>query len=102
MRAVPGDAGADEARIRARPQGGAAFRDLPAFEVEWSDAPTEAERRRRWAAEQPKRFLAATIAVGTIDQALLGAVRTKHAQMRAACLSRALLVLDEVHARIHT
>ena len=53
---------------------------------------------RRWAAEQPKRFLAATIAIGTIDQALLGAIRTKHAQMRAFCLARSLLVVDEVHA----
>ena len=39
-----------------------------------------------------------TIAVGTIDQALLGSVRVKHAQMRSACLSRSLLVVDEVHA----
>lgn len=98
VRAVPGDAGADEARVRSRPQGDDAFRDLPAFAVEWTDDPDEAERRRRWAAERPKRFLAATIAVGTIDQALLGAVRTRHAQMRAACLSRSLLVVDEVHA----
>lgn len=97
VRAVPGDASVDEARIGPRPHG-AAFRDLPAFEVEWTDDPGEVERRRRWAAERPKRFLAATIAVGTIDQALLGAVRTKHAQMRAACLSRSLLVIDEVHA----
>lgn len=98
VRAVPGDAGADEARIRQRSEGDPAFRDLPAYEVEWNDDPDEAARRRRWAAERPKRFLAATIAVGTIDQALLGAVRTKHAQMRAFALSRSLLVVDEVHA----
>lgn len=98
VRAVPGDVGADKARIGPRPQGGDAFRDLPAFAVEWTDDSDEAEHRRRWAAERPKRFLAATIAVGTIDQALLGAVRAKHAQMRAACLSRSLLVVDEVHA----
>lgn len=88
VRAVPGDAGADAARVRS----------LPDFDVEWSDDPNEAERRRRWAAEGPKRFLAATIAVGTIDQALLGAVKVKHAQMRSLCLSRSLLVVDEVHA----
>lgn len=88
--AVPGDVGAGDARILPR--------ELPGFHVEWSDDPDEAERRRRWAAERPKRFLAATVAVGTIDQALLGAVRVKHAQMRAACLSRSLLVVDEVHA----
>ncbi|MHB1957285.1 MAG: DEAD/DEAH box helicase family protein, partial [Sulfobacillus sp.] len=30
---------------------------------------------RLWAAQQPKRFLAATIAVGTIDQALLSGIQ---------------------------
>lgn len=98
VRALPGDAGVDEARIIARTQGGEGLRRLPDFEVEWTDDPDEAERRRRWAAERPKRFLAATISVGTIDQALLGAVRAKHAQLRSACLSRSLLVFDEVHS----
>ncbi|KQT88481.1 CRISPR-associated helicase/endonuclease Cas3 [Aurantimonas sp. Leaf443] len=88
VRALPGDAGADEAGVRP----------LPDFTAEWSDAPDAAERRRRWAAERPKRFLAAPIAVGTIDQALLGAVRSPHAQMRSSLLSRSLLVVDEVHA----
>lgn len=88
VRALPGDVSAGLAR--ARP--------LPEFGVQWSDDPDEATRRARWAAERPKRFLAASIAVGTIDQALLAAVRTKHAQMRSACLSRSLLVVDEVHA----
>ena len=53
---------------------------------------------RWWAAERPKRYLAATIAVGTIDQALLSIVQTAHAHLRSACLDRALLVVDEVHA----
>ena len=51
-----------------------------------------------WASERPKRFLAGTIAVGTIDQALLGAIKVKHAHLRAAFLLRHLLVVDEVHA----
>lgn len=51
-----------------------------------------------WAAERPKRYLAAQIAVGTIDQAMMGALQVKNAHMRAACLSRNLLVVDEVHA----
>jgi CRISPR-associated endonuclease/helicase Cas3 len=88
VRAVPGDAGAD----------GHGLQRLPEFAVQWDDDPDAGERRRRWAAEGPKRFLAATIAVGTIDQALLGAVRVKHAQMRSFCLVRTLLVVDEVHA----
>ena len=53
---------------------------------------------RNWAAEHPKRFLAATIAVGTIDQALLSAIQTNHAHMRSICLDRQLLVVDEVHS----
>jgi CRISPR-associated endonuclease/helicase Cas3 len=88
VRALPGDASSGTATMRL----------LPEFFVQWSDDPDEVIRRARWAAERPKRFLAATIAVGTIDQALLGAVTVKHAQMRSFCLSRSLLVVDEVHA----
>lgn len=55
-------------------------------------------RERGWSAERPKRFLAAPIAVGTVDQALLSVMQTNHAHLRAACLHRALLVVDEVHA----
>jgi len=51
-----------------------------------------------WAVAAPKRVFAAPVAVGTIDQALLSAVKTRHAWMRAAMLSRHLLVVDEVHA----
>jgi CRISPR-associated endonuclease/helicase Cas3 len=51
-----------------------------------------------WAVVAPKRVFAAPVAVGTIDQALLSVLRTKHAWMRAAFLSRHLLVIDEVHA----
>ncbi len=86
--AVPGYTKAD----------GASARLLPGFNVQWDDDPNDATRRTRWAAEQPKRFLAGTVAVGTIDQALLGAITVKHAHMRAACLLRHLLVVDEVHA----
>ena len=51
-----------------------------------------------WAAESSKRYLAAQIAVGTVDQAMMAALRVRHSHMRAACLSRNLLVVDEVHA----
>jgi CRISPR-associated endonuclease/helicase Cas3 len=83
--AVPGQMRVDEAE-GAR---------LPDFDVQWSD---DGDRAARWAAEHPKRYLAAPIAVGTIDQALLGAVRVKHAHLRAASLLTKLLVIDEVHA----
>lgn len=55
-------------------------------------------REKYWAGEAPKRFLAATVAVGTIDQALLSVVQTSHAHLRSVCLDRSLLVVDEVHA----
>jgi CRISPR-associated endonuclease/helicase Cas3 len=78
--------------------GEAEGRKLPEFQVQWSDAETEDRASRRWAAEQPKRYAAASFAVGTIDQALLGALAVSHAHLRAACLIRHLLVVDEVHS----
>ncbi len=71
---------------------------LPDFAVQWSDDETTDRRSARWAAEQPKRYMAASFAVGTIDQALLGALAVKHAHLRSACLVRHLLVIDEVHS----
>ena len=82
--AVPGYLRAGDAEGRA----------LPGFEVRWDDVSDD----RRWAAEHANRFLAARVAVGTIDQALLGALRVKNAPFRAAMLARSLLVVDEVHA----
>ncbi|MDR5807509.1 CRISPR-associated helicase Cas3' [Caballeronia sp. LZ019] len=71
---------------------------MPGFNVQWSDNPDDARAATRWAAESPKRFLAATIAIGTIDQVLLAGLQVRHAHMRHALLSRSLLVVDEVHA----
>ncbi len=71
---------------------------LPDFKVQWHDNPDDAKAHSRWAAESPKRFLAAPIAIGTIDQALLGILKVRHAHMRLALLARSLLVVDEVHA----
>ncbi|KAA3652185.1 MAG: CRISPR-associated helicase Cas3' [Proteobacteria bacterium] len=88
VRALAGYAAADDETARA----------LPDFKVLWSDNPTDAEAERRWAAESSKRFLAAPIAVGTVDQALLGTLQVKHAHLRHALASRSLLVIDEVHA----
>jgi CRISPR-associated endonuclease/helicase Cas3 len=88
VRALPGyEAADDQEKI-----------SLPDFKVQWPDVPDDYKAHQRWVAESPKRFLAATIAVGTIDQALLGALKVKHAHMRHALLARSLLVVDEVHA----
>lgn len=69
---------------------------LPDFDVRWDD--TTGPVPARWAAEHATRFLAATVAVGTVDQAMLAALQVKHAHMRGSALSRSLLVIDEVHA----
>lgn len=73
-------------------------RGLAAFEVLWTDDPTDANAPRRWAAENSKRFLAGAVVVGTVDQALLGALAVNHSHLRATSLLRQLLVVDEVHA----
>ncbi len=88
VRALPGYVSAD----------GADVKQLPDFVVLWSDHPNDAKAQQRWAAESAKRFLAAPIAVGTIDQALLGALQVRHVHLRHAMLARSLLVVDEVHA----
>lgn len=71
---------------------------LPDYQVWWDQAYADATPGRRWAAEHSKRYLAAQIAVGTVDQAMLAALKVKHSHMRAACLARNLLIVDEVHA----
>jgi CRISPR-associated endonuclease/helicase Cas3 len=60
----------------------------------WPDEASDAG----WASARPKRYLAACIAVGTIDQALMGGLKLRHAQLRSSALLRLLLVADEVHA----
>jgi CRISPR-associated endonuclease/helicase Cas3 len=75
---------------------------LPGWQVRWDDEGGDDLKERdlasRWAAESNKKFLAAPVAVGTVDQAMLAALQVKHAHLRAAALSRSLLVIDEVHA----
>ena len=58
----------------------------------------EHSEEKAWASESPKQYLAAQIAVGTVDQAMLGALQVRHAHLRSSCLARNLLVVDEVHA----
>lgn len=71
---------------------------LPDWRVMWDDDPDEERRQARWAAESAKRYLAAAVAVGTVDQAMLAGLQVKHAHVRGAALSRSLLVVDEIHA----
>lgn len=75
-------------------------RALPGWQVRWEDEGnvTDEVLEARWAAESAKRYLAATVAVGTVDQAMLAALQVKHAHLRGSAMSRSLLVIDEVHA----
>ena len=88
VRALPGYVCAD----------GSDATPLADFKVLWADDPGDDQASRRWAAESAKRFLAAPIAVGTVDQALLSALQVRHAHLRYSLLARSLLVVDEVHA----
>lgn len=71
---------------------------LAPFECLWGDDSEGRYRYRAWAAEQPKRYFAGAIAVGTVDQVLLSGLAVRHSHMRAVCLLRHLIVVDEVHA----
>ncbi len=84
--AIPGQTLAGEARGTR----------LPEFRTRWDD--TAAARPSRWAAEHATRFLAAQIAVGTVDQVMMAGLRVKHAHLRGTAMARALVVIDEVHA----
>lgn len=64
--------------------------------VRWGEAGEASDRG--WAAENAKRYLCGAVVVGTIDQALLGGVRARHAHLRSTPLLRLLLCVDEVHA----
>ena len=69
---------------------------LPDWQVRWDD--DRDVNARRWAAEHATRFLSATVAVGTVDQAMLAGLMVKHAHLRGSALARSLLVVDEVRA----
>ena len=69
---------------------------LPNWNVLWNDSGVYVPAR--WAAEHATRFLSATVAVGTVDQAMLAGLMVKHAHLRGSALCRSLLVIDEVHA----
>lgn len=76
----------------------------PNLEVLWKDdadrtAEDQSVRHRDWAAEHPKRYLAASIAVGTVEQCLLSAVMTDHAHLRATTRLPACPGMDRSGAR---
>jgi CRISPR-associated endonuclease/helicase Cas3 len=59
---------------------------------------TASARCTHWLADHNKRALLAQAGVGTIDQALLAGLESKHQSLRLVGLFRKVLVIDEVHA----
>ena len=51
-----------------------------------------------WIADNRKKSLLADIGVGTLDQALLAILPSRHQSLRLLGLSRHILIVDEVHA----
>lgn len=59
---------------------------------------TASARCSAWLADHNKRALLAQVGVGTIDQALLGVLHSKHQSLRLLGLFGKVLIVDEVHA----
>lgn len=59
---------------------------------------TATARCNAWLADHNKRALLAPAGIGTIDQALLAALYSKHQSLRLLGLFRKVLIVDEVHA----
>ena len=51
-----------------------------------------------WLADSNKKALLASVGVGTVDQAVFGALPVNHQALRLLGLGRSILVVDEVHA----
>lgn len=62
------------------------------------EQPTASRTASAWLSDGRKKALLAELGVGTIDQALLAALQSKHAALRLLGLHRHVLVVDEVHA----
>jgi len=59
---------------------------------------TASQGAKSWFADNRKKALLADAGIGTIDQALVGVLRAKHASLRLLGLHHHVLVVDEVHA----
>jgi CRISPR-associated endonuclease/helicase Cas3 len=68
-------------------------------EADWRQQDDTATARcTAWLADHNKRALLAPAGIGTIDQALLAALQSRHQSLRLLGLFRKVLVVDEVHA----
>lgn len=65
--------------------------------TDWADEPAGAQCAA-WVAADRRRAFLADVGVGTIDQALLAVLPSRHAPLRQWGLAQHVLILDEVHA----
>lgn len=63
-----------------------------------SDDTTASAACAEWIADDRRRTFLADVGVGTIDQALLGVLPSRHQSLRLLGIAQRVLVLDEVHA----
>jgi CRISPR-associated endonuclease/helicase Cas3 len=73
------------------------YDDEPEHDPAQSDE-TATTRCTAWLADHTKRALLASAGVGTIDQALLAVLHSKHQSLRLLGLYNKVLIIDEVHA----
>jgi CRISPR-associated endonuclease/helicase Cas3 len=67
------------------------------YDAEGTDRPGEAQCAA-WLADSRKKALLGQVGVGTIDQALLGALPSDHQSLRLLGMGQSVLIVDEVHA----
>jgi CRISPR-associated endonuclease/helicase Cas3 len=68
-------------------------------ELDYTPGETSAANlRASWISDHRKKALLADLGVGTIDQALLAVLPTRHQSLRLLGLARKVLIVDEVHA----
>ena len=63
-----------------------------------ADEASASAQCNHWLADSRKKALLADVAVGTIDQALMGVLPFRHQSLRLYGLARKVLIVDEVHA----
>ena len=71
--------------------------DIPENDTAQVDE-TASARCTAWLADHSKRALLASAGVGTVDQALLAVLHSKHQSIRLLGLFNKVLIIDEVHA----
>ena len=71
--------------------------DIPERDLKQIDE-TATARCTAWLADHSKRALLASAGVGTVDQALLAVLHSKHQSLRLLGLFNKVLIIDEVHA----